>query len=214
MNNRFDEQPIDNNSTPEISLPIDQVDNSTSAIALLIEQSRIHNAELQEAAIVIIDGLTNPNTSESQLKLAWIEYAKIAEHNVGLIEATSENPSAYARAQIEAIIHKSLIFKSIGNTLRYLEELDHAEVYAFNEGFDEMSTIINNEITSKIESLDMSPEVLVLKLKGIVSEDNREFLRDLIDEGDDLEDMINHAYGMILEEGSNPDEILAEFGII
>lgn len=60
----------------------------------------------------------------------------------------------------------------------------------------------------------MSSEVLVLKLKGVVSEENREFLRDLIDEGDDFEDMINHVYGMILEEGSDPDEVLAELGVI
>lgn len=215
MNNRFEGDPIEDTPAAERDQPVDRYDDSSSALELLIEQSNFYNIpEFQKATAAIINGLTDINASESQLKLAWIEYAKIAEHIVESTEATQENPKTYAKTQIEAILHKSLIFQTTGNTLRYLEELDRAEVYAFNEGFDEMSKVINNEITDKIESLDMSSEVLVLKLKGIVNEENREFLRDLIDGGDDFEDMVNHVYGIVLEEGGDPDEILAKLGII
>jgi hypothetical protein len=215
MNNRFEEQPIDITSAAAIDQTIDQEDDKSIAVASLIERSNFYNIpELHDAATAIIEGLTDPDTDASQLKLAWVEYAKIAERIVESTDATHENPKSYAKAQVEAIIHKSLIFHSVGNTLRYLEELDRAEVYAYNEGLDQMSTVINNEITTTVESLSMSSEVLILRLKGIVSEENREFLRDLIDEGDDFEDMINHAYGMILEGGGDPDEIFAEMGII
>lgn len=215
MNNRFEVQPIDNTSAAAIDQIIDQEDDNSIAVASLIEQSNLYNIpELHDAAAAIIEGLADPDTDASRLKLAWGEYAKIAERIVESTDAIHENPKVYAKAQIEAIIHKSLIFHSVGNTLRYLEELDRAEVYAYNEGLDEMSIVINNEITTTVESLRMSSEVLVLKLKGIVSEENREFLRDLIDEGDDFEDIVNHTYGMLLEEGSDPDEVLAKIGVI
>ena len=215
MNNRFEDQPIENPPTTEDEQSIDKPDETESTVASLIEHSLFYDQpELHAATTAIINGLTDPDTDTSQLKSAWNEYAKIVERIVEYAEEAPENPQSYARTQIEAIIHKALIFKSAGNTLRYLEELDRSEVYAYNEGLDEMSTTINNEMAAIVETLNMSPDVLILKLKGIISEDNREFLRDLIDEGGDFEDMINHAYSMVLEEGGDPDEILAEIGVL
>ncbi|RYF29402.1 MAG: hypothetical protein EOO17_01560 [Chloroflexi bacterium] len=211
MSNRFEEQPPDSNSDAGIDQTDDHIVDSVDTLESLIERSNFYNIpELQDAATAIIDGLIAPDTNDSQLKLAWIEYAKLIE---GIVEANKDR-IAYARAQIEAIIHKALIFQSAGNLLRYLEELDRAEVYAHNEGIDEISTIINNKIKNTLEPLAMSSEVLVLRLRGCISEVNRDFLRDLIEAGDDFEDMLNHAYGMILEDGGDPDVVFAELGII
>jgi hypothetical protein len=69
--------------------------------------------------------------------------------------------------------------------------------------------------SAEIESIpEMSPEILVMKLNGIVSEENRAFLCELIEQGDEWEDVIGHVYGMILEEGGDPDEVLSELGVI
>lgn len=151
MNNRFEEQPIENHSSAEEDRTFDEHGVNSNPAASLIEQSNFYNIpELHEATAAIIEGLTD--TDQSQLKLAWVEYARITERIVESTEDTKEKPKAYASAQIQAIIHKSFIFQSAGNTLRYLEELDRAEVYAYNENLDEMSTVINDEITRTIES--------------------------------------------------------------
>jgi len=165
---------------------------------------------LVEARAAIVAGLADESTDGLLLSRAWGEYADITEAMVG----SAEDPATYTRAQIGAIIHKALIFSVAGDTLRYLEELDDAEVYAHNEGIDDVRGALQDEINEKTSTLEMSSEVLVMKLKGVISEENRAFLRDLIEQGDDFEDMISHAYGMILEEGGDPDEVLAGVGVI
>jgi len=205
-------------TNPNSELPkLDAEKTSNNKIESIIENSILYShPELNDAKIAIIDGLTSPSIEPSQLRLAWIEYAKISEQIVESVINNPEAPNAYEKAQIEAIIHKALIFKSAGNILRYLEELDCAEVYAYNInlGFDEISMILCQEISKTVETLDMSPEVLLLKLKDVIEEDNREFLRDLINEGSDLEDIISAAYGMLIDEGKDPDSTLTELGVL
>lgn len=52
--------------------------------------------------------------------------------------------------------------------------------------------------------------------KAAVQENNndREFLHGLIDEGADLEDTLGNFHGMILEEGEDPEEVLASAGVL
>ena len=169
--------------------------------------------ELAVAAGAIVKGIQAFGNDDPNVRSAWVEYANISERVVETSE-TAVNPTTYDEAQIAVIIHKSLIFQRVSNWLRYIEELDSADVYAFNMGLDEVSSTIQTEIDAIIDTLEMSPGVLVIKLKGFVSEINREHLRDLIDQGDDLEDMIGNVYGMILEEGGDPDEVLAELGVL
>jgi hypothetical protein len=97
---------------------------------------------------------------------------------------------------------------------RYLEELDHAEEYAFNAKLDDVRALIGDEIDRTLPSLEMSSEVLVLKLRGVISDDNREHLRDLINNGDDYEDIVNNAYNMIEDEGGDADEVLGKLGVL
>jgi hypothetical protein len=60
----------------------------------------------------------------------------------------------------------------------------------------------------------MNPTLLAVRLRGSVSEINREFMRDLIADGDDMEDIITHAYNAILEEGGDPEEVLRKLGVL
>jgi hypothetical protein len=204
-------EPINSDKEPISGTP----ENIHRLIESLLDRLEFHTTPaLDEASQAIIAGLIDETTDKSLLSRGWVEYAEIVERIVESAEASAEKPDRYTKAQIGAIIHKSLIFSAAGNTLRYLEELDQAEVYAYNEGIDDVSVALRSEITEKINALEMSSEVLVIKLKGVVSEGNREYLRDLIEQGDEFEDMIAHAYGMILEEGGDPDEVLAEIGVI
>lgn len=208
MNNGFEKQPT------EANLPTDETSNDSTPVASLIERSILYDtSELQDATDAIISGLTDPNTDKARLKDVWATYAEIAEQIVESVENTPENPKAYARAQVEAIIHKALIFQSTGNVLRYVEELSLAAVRARNDDFSELITILNNEIATTIETLDVSPEVLVIKLNGVISDVDQEDLRRLIYEGGSFEDVMSDAYDMIREAGGNPDEILTEIGI-
>jgi hypothetical protein len=98
--------------------------------------------------------------------------------------------------------------------IRYLEELDHAEVYALNIGLEDVSAVLTREIDRKLPDLGISSEILVLKLRGIINDENREVLRDLINDGDDYEDIVNTAYNMIEDEGRDADEVLAALGVL
>lgn len=174
------------------------------------ELAAITHEDITKSGAFVLDLLKSPDTTtETELRNAWTKYAELTEAFVD----SFENPQLRSKAQTAAIINKALIFQAADYTVRYLEELDSAEVYAANEGFEEVSATLTAEIHSNIESLETTPEVLVLKLKGTIEDSNREYLRDLIEDGADLEDILGSAYGMILEEGGDPDEVLASIGI-
>lgn len=181
-----------------------------------IEQlTAITHPQITEAATSVIDILANPENSDPEtLREAWVNYALVTEAFVDSLEDTPEDPQLRAKGQIAAIINKAYIFQATGNVTRYLEELDTAEVYAANEGFDGISEVLTTEISSQVEQLKLSPEVIILKLKGILSDDNREFLKEELDEGLDIDDLIGQVYSMLLNEAQDPDEVLIQLGII
>ena len=192
---------------PEEPISIEAISNTS---ALSIERlTQLTRPEITEIAAIIIETQRISSEEKVQLQKLWIEYAKRVEAYINSIEA----PKARSAAQIAAIINKAFIFQQTGNTTRYLEELDDAEVYAANGGFNAVSTSLDVEIKSATESLELSPEKVVLKLRGIIDDANRAYLKDLMRDGADLEDIIGHAYGIILEEGKDPDEVLVMIGI-
>lgn len=179
--------------------------------AVSIEQlTQVTNPEISDLASALVESLTTTSEdAKAHLPELWDEYAtKVEAFNDSI-----ERPSARAKAQVAAMIHKASIFQLAGNMPRYLEELDDAEVYAGNKGMSQVAASLDSEIKNSVESLDLSPEKVVLLLRGIIDEDNRYYLKDLIRDGDDLEDIMGHVYGMILEVGEDPDEVLAELGI-
>jgi hypothetical protein len=180
-------------------------------VAELVEQLDFRpSPELTEASQAVIAGLRDGVTAESQLSLAWGEYARISEE----IVEEALDPKQYTRWQIGALIHKALLFRAANIMIRYLEELDHAEVYALNIGLEDVSAVLTREIDRKLPDLGISSEILVLKLRGIINDENREVLRDLINDGDDYEDIVNTAYNMIEDEGRDADEVLAALGVL
>lgn len=197
-------------------MPDDQESQLTKAPEIINDVSTVSieklaaltHEEITKAAAKVIEYLKLGEAADTnELKRAWGEYADATEAFVDSIEEDVSTPKQRSQAQISAILNKAFIFNSAGNELRYLEELDAAEVYAFNEGFDQVSELIQVEINAKAEAL-------VLKLKGIIEEDNRQYLWDLVRDGDDMDDLLGAVYEMIEETGQDANEVLARMGMI
>ena len=190
------------NKEPSVEAP----SFSREVEALFDETGFRSSPELTEVTGAVLTGLADPNTSETTMQQAWVEYAKITEK---IAESVEDIDNRYAKAQIAAIVHKAFILRTVHSELRYFEELDDAGVYARNMQLDPLSNAINEEIDRVSNLPELSPEVsLLMKLKGVISVDNYEFLRDLYSDGDDYEDMLNHAYGSLEFEGMPPEDIL------
>lgn len=167
----------------------------------------LDSEELREATDTIVACLLNPDSDESATRFAWIELSKVTE---GIVD--ERDGGNQGKAMIAAIIHKALIFKLANRQTRYLMELDLAEVYASNTGESQLGDAVEAEIEESLESLEMSPEVLIIKLRGYISEIDREHLRDMYFNGDDFQDIRGDAYAALVEEGEDPDEVLAAIG--
>ncbi len=165
--------------------------------------------ELMNVSLNIAEILKTNSEDKTELQSLWTEWSDLVEAYVDSIE----HAKLRAEAQIATFINKAFIFQLAGNTVHYLEELDDAAVYAANEGFEAVASSLALEIDNAVEALDLSPEKVVLKLRGIVEDANREYLKELIRNEADLEDIIGATYGIIIEEGGNPDVVLAGLGI-
>lgn len=165
-------------------------------------------SELMNTSMRLVDSL-KPDGDKTHLQGLWAEWADQTEAHVNSIV----DSKLRSEAQLAVIINKAFIFQLAGNAVRYLEELDDAEVYAANEGLETVANSLDIEIKSGVESLELSPEKVVLKLRGVIDDANREYLKELVRDEADLEEIIGAAYGMIIEEGGDPGIVLAGLGI-
>ena len=171
------------------------------------------SVDLETINTTIEKMLTDPNADPSALREAWAARAILAEEFVKSLEPTPENPHPEVRAKFEVMVDKAFIFEKVGDTLRYLRDLDTAEGFARQWQLDDTADSIVGEIESKVGELDNSPDALVVKLRKHISFQNREYLRDLIGEGITMDDLLDNIYAMILDEGGNPEEVLGSIGL-
>lgn len=174
----------------------------------------IFSRDLDAINAVIIGMLTAENTNPQDLREAWAVRAVLAENFVDSLEPTEEKPNPRPRAQFDIMVDKAIIFETVGQKVRYLEELDTAEAFALDNYLDDMSISIGEELDEKVAELGLSAPELILKLRGIVRFLDRVYLRDLLAEGSNYEDLIGTIYRMIQEGGGNADEILTRLGVI
>lgn len=180
-----------------------------------ISRGEQFSLDLDKVNAAILSMLADPTTGAVVLREAWGVRAVLAEDFVDSLEPTPNNPNPRPRVQFDIMADEALIFEKLGNTLLYLSKLDTAEGFALNHHLDDVvGSSISDEIDSKIGELDDSAEALVLKLRSHVSYENREFLRDLIRDGTDFEDLVGNIYGMILDEGGDPNEVFVSLGIL
>lgn len=212
-----EEQPTEEKPMSATFLDIEQsFEDSTQsplerAVDTLNKETAFLTPELKEATLALIAGLQRTDVDKAAMRQAWGELADITGN---IVNTASDDMRT--KLQIAEILNKAFIFLHSNQPYRYLEELDLAELYARNLGLDELSEVLDTEISQEVErgQHEMNPTLLVIQLRGKVSEINREFMRDLIADGDDIEDVITHAYNAISEEGSDPEEILRELGVL
>lgn len=166
--------------------------------------------QMYEVISLLKDSLLDSSADPDTVRQLWIEYAQYFE---ALAEGTDDQES-YIKIQIAAILHKAFIFRDTGRELRYLEELDKGDMYIGNAGFDTLSAVISTQIDVRTKHLEKSPERFILQLRGKIDDANRAFLWDLWAEEQDYEDLVNHAYEMLLNEDEDPEEVLGALGIL
>lgn len=170
-------------------------DNSIEA--LLPQLDFYETAELREARQAILMALREESDDPVRRRKVWTEYAIIGEHMVDDADQTGQNIAPRAKAQIALIIHKALIFREAGQVPRYIQELDCAETYADAKRFYAVASTLEAELEAVVSSAELSPESFLAKLKGEISEMNRDFLRRELEDGAELGDVVAAASDML-----------------
>jgi len=174
-----------------------------------LSRGELFSIDLDRIDAEIVTMLVDPTIEPSVLQEAWIVRATLAEQFIDSIEPTADNSQVRQRIQFDMMVDKAVIFQRAGDTMRYLKELDTAEGFAMQQGFDDILETLTQELDEKVKELDDSPDALVIKLRDHVSFENKEYLRDLIYKGIDKEDLLGTVYKMISDGGGNPVEVLA-----
>jgi len=198
-------EPIQTNTTENSPPPSDPERELSAGERFSRDLDRINAA--------ITEMLKAPNTDASDLQQAWAIRATLIEEFIDSLQPTADNPDPRTRVQFDVMVDKAIIFESVGNGIQYLEDLDAAEAFALLNNLDAVSGSIGEELDEKIKELGHSSKELILKLRGIIEFSNRDYLRELLADGIDYDDLIGTIYGMILEEGGDPDEILAQLDV-
>ena len=183
--------------------------SSFEALLDLLEFPR--TSELVEARRTVLQLLQDPTSEPEAMQAAWILFADAIEF---IVENPDLDAPTHTKLHIGAIIYKALVFKEVGNHLRYAQELDDAELYSSKANVPEISEQLGVELKSVIETLPLdTPEIVMLKLRDKIIGDDRMTLLDSIYDGDDFDDVLGTAYGMLLENGFDPDDVMNEVGL-
>jgi len=144
---------------------------------------------------MLSDSLTDP----AALKLAWAIRADVAATFIDSLEPTADNPKQREIVQFDVMVDKALIFERRGDILRYLKDLDTAKGFALEKHLDDVAVSITDEINSKVDELDNSPDALVIKLHEHISFEKRELLRRLIFEGIEMDALLGRIRDIIID---------------
>jgi len=159
---------------------------------------------------MLSDRLTDP----AALKQAWAIRADVAATFIDSLEPTADNPKQRERVQFDVMVNKAQIYERLGDTLRYLRDLDTAEGFALAKQLSDVIDSLKEEIDSKVDELDNSPDALVIKLREHISFEKRELLRRLIYEGIEMDALLGRIRDIITNENGDPDKVLKSIGVV
>jgi hypothetical protein len=159
---------------------------------------------IKKVSDTLIELLTSEGDLRDDSNVAWGAYTSMIE-----TYCNKEHGTRYTDFQIGAIVHKATIFHVAGDTFRYLEVLQDAKDYTAKSNIDEISIAINAEINLVVGTSEMTPEIILIKVRPYISFDNYESLRESMLDHSDLEDLLGDIFGMLTEEGEDPAEILS-----
>ncbi len=192
-----------------------ELEATNDPIEALLSQLDFHvTAELDEARQAVLAALSEQTTDPSRRQAAWNEYAIISEQIVDNLEITPQDIDGRAKIQLAFLIHEALIFREAQQIPRYIEELDYAETYADAKGFYDVASSLEHQLDVATSASPLSPESLLAKLKGEISEMDRVRLRDLSEAGANLEDLTDAAGVVLQNNQADPEEIFDQLGIV
>ena len=171
------------------------------------------NRDLNKINAVIENMLSADRPDRAAIRLAWAMRDDLAEEFIRSFESIPYHPEYPLRVHFELLIDKADIFERLRDKLHYLMELEGAEGFAHQYHLDDVLTDLGEEIDSKVGELDDSPDAIVIKLRGKLSYENRDFLHVLISEGIEMDDFIETIRQMVIKEEGDPDEVLASVGL-
>jgi hypothetical protein len=170
--------------------------------------------ELIEARHAVLLALLETTDDPMRRQTAWVEYDIVVEGIVDNLETTPQNIEQRAKMHTAMILYKALIFQEVTLSGRYIEELDNAHTYSFSNGPQTVIASIKTELeTIARQDTDLSPEILLVMLKGEVSELYRESLRDRLAGGDSLEVIMTDTYYTLQNKGKDLQEVLAKLKV-
>lgn len=169
--------------------------------------------ELDEINSAIVEMLMDENADASVLQRAWLAREVLAEDFVDSLVPSLDNPNPRPRVQFDIMVDKAIIFETVGDKVRYLEDLDAAEAFALNNNLEDVAESVGRELDEKIKEIGSSSKELILKLRGKIEFSNRDYLRTLLADGIDHDGLIGIVYKVILKEGGDPGAVLAELGV-
>lgn len=171
------------------------------------------SSDLDSINSVIIGMLKDKNTDPADLRQAWTVRAMLVEGFIDSLESRQDSSSPRARVQFDIMVDTAIIFETTGDVIKYLEELDAAEAFALGSNIHEVVDSIAEELDKKIDELELTQETLILKLRGTIEFSKRNYLHRLLAEGIDYDDFVAAIHKMILDEGGDPNEVLARLGV-
>lgn len=198
----------------EHTLPHTTEKDPEPVVSERFEQSgtEIFTHDLDRVNAVIINMLQSEMTDASELREAWDIRADLAENFITGLEPTPDNPNPRPRVWLDILIDKALIFEAVGNTIRYLEELDDAETFARTYQLVDMAESIAQELEERIKELGDTPEELILRLRRQLSFPMRYKLREMLQNGVGHDAFMSNLNRMLIDKTSVSKEILVRLG--
>jgi hypothetical protein len=199
----------------EHTLPTTTEKISEPAAPERVDRSRaeIFTHDLDRINAAIIDMLQDETTNPAELREAWNVRADLAEDFINSLEPTPDNPNPKPRVWFDILVDKALIFEAVGNTVRYLEELDDAEAFARTYHLDDMAVSVDQELEEKVAELGDTPEELLLKLRGQLSFPMRYKLREMLQDGIEHDDFTRALNKMLVGYANGLNETLVQLDI-
>lgn len=173
-------------------------------------RAEIFTHDLDRINAVIVSMLQSETTDPFKLREAWNVRADLADEFVESLEPTPDSPDPAPRVRFDLLIDKALIFEAVGDSVRYLEELDDAEAFARAYHLDDMARSVKQELEEKVKELGDTPEELILKLHEQLSFPMRYKLRQMLQNGIDYEGFMSSLNKMLLAKASGLEEILIQ----
>ena len=191
-------------------------------------------------AVIASFGMTD-NQSISDQNEAWLLYAAASNEIINRA-LTRSGEGAWERATVSSMIHKAMVYKTVGDAVHYFGELQAAEEFAYQgvSTYGVIDEVIHVALDNYLDSTGLSFEkVKAYLLKGTETEehariqkgeepredsdDPRDTLPDsLVDiqlaieeelrNGADLQVILGEVYQMLTERGEDPVPVFKGLG--